>query len=238
MNDNGSNNKALFKIITPWFSETKKAKQGRVKIETTIPENIIGETKISILYRGMEYLYSAWIVDPISIVPTEDIFIKDQDGDNIQFYVVNNTFQKVTLDLNGKFVSGMGIIKTPKKIILDAFETQLVNVFVNSPYNSEIIISLTDQNLSISRVYPVETGLSFSANDLFHDDFKQGMKTWTIQHGTWNTAKEVALAKGSKHLAVIVDNTWGDYIFEVTTRCLGSDSPKVNWLKSYIFFRY
>ncbi|MGB3479788.1 MAG: family 16 glycoside hydrolase [bacterium] len=236
---NDTNNKnALFEIVTPWFNGTEKVKGGRVTIETTIPDNITGETKFRVIYNSKEYLYSAWIVDPITMMFVENIFIKNQDGDTLQFYLVNNTSQQITLSCTGKFISGSGVIKTPPKISLNALETKLIRVSVKIPYDSQIMITLVNQNLTMNQVYSLETALSFGPNDLFHDDFKQGMKKWIIKYGVWNTTKGVAKAQGSKHLAVITNSTWNNYVFETKTRCLGSDNLKVSWLKVYLFFRF
>lgn len=83
----------------------------------------------------------------------------------------------------------------------------------------------------------VKTGLSFSNDDLFHDDFKYGMKKWTAHRGEWQVSNSIAMAKGSSHFAFIQSNTWNDYVVEAKAMCRGSNDPVIDWLKCYIFFR-
>jgi hypothetical protein len=80
------------------------------------------------------------------------------------------------------------------------------------------------------RSYPAE-------NYLFYEDFRNTMQNWITHSGTWEVSKGIAYGYGRSHFAYMANSNWRDYSYELTTRCLGSDNPKVDWLKTYIFFR-
>jgi len=72
---------------------------------------------------------------------------------------------------------------------------------------------------------------------LFEDDFKTS-DNWEIINGEWEIESGTFKAKGTpSHFAIAGDEGWANYSVQVTTKILGSTNPKINWLKSYLFFR-
>jgi hypothetical protein len=97
-----------------------------------------------------------------------------------------------------------------------------------------ILASLEEE--TIVNVFPVNTRLYVGEDILLYDDFETGVRNWVIDRGDWHVSNGIAQGSGSAHLAILQSN-WQDYLYEVTTRCRGSDHPAVDWLKSYTFFR-
>ncbi|MCK4251600.1 DUF1080 domain-containing protein, partial [candidate division WOR-3 bacterium] len=134
-------------------------------------------------------------------------------------------------------IKGAGKVTTPSKIKLQGLETKKINILIKSKIDGIIRLTINIDEKKIKKLLPVKVGLSFSKNDLFHDDFKNGMKNWTVNEGQWRASNGIASVSGLSHFAFIKNNNWQDYTFEVKTRCRGSDDSTVDWLKSYIFFR-
>lgn len=229
--------KSFLRIETPWFSETREISSDTIEFATNVPMNIAGEVEIKVLCKDKTYRFSSWVLEPISIAPLEDIFIHDKKGEYVPFCCVNNTVQKIIVDLKSKLTVGAGKIDTPTRIMLKPFENKKIELFVNATKEGLAeLIGKYDKGKFI-RSFKIKTGLAFGKDDLFHDDFQHGMKKWTIDRGEWKISKGIAQGGGSAHFAIIQNYNWQDYLLEVTTRCRGSDNPAVDWLKSYIFFR-
>jgi len=176
------------------------------------------------------------IREPVSFAPIEDIFIQSINGDSVKFYFTNNTNQKLTFQLQAVFIKGDGWAKLPKKIILNDYETKIIPLIIGTKSNSEIKLKVLFNDRAIEKIFSVKTGLVHEDEDLFYDDFREGMKKWTIVNGAWKTSNGIAQASGPSHFAYI-KRDWPDYVVQAKARCLGSDDPRVDWLKSYIFFR-
>lgn len=177
------------------------------------------------------------IEEPISFVPTEDIFIQSMTGDLVKFYFTNNTHQKLIFELQAVFIKGDGWAKPPKKIILNSYETKIMPLIIGAKGNGEIKLKVLFNNKSIEKIFSLKASLVHEDDDLFYDDFKEEMKKWTVNRGKWDVLNGIAQGSGPSHFALIKNNNWQDYMFEVKTRIKGSDDPSVDWLKSYIFFR-
>ena len=224
-------------LVTPWIKQSKPVISGTVKFEVMTPNNVDGEIPVEIKYSNEVYKMSFWIVEPVSFTPTEDIFLQSEDGNISGFYFSNNLNQNLAIYPKGDFISGAGKIESPKKIMLNGHETKRVYFVVSSKLSGKIAITFNIKSRKIIKEFPIKIGLFRSFDDLFYDDFKEGMKKWAINRGKWDVSNSIAQGSGLSHFAFIKNNDWQDYVFEVKTRCQGSDDPAVDWLKSYVFFR-
>jgi hypothetical protein len=224
-----------FEINTPWFEATKKFSSDIIALGTVIPESVDGEVAITITYTDKEHKMSCWILDPISIAPKEAIFIHEVNQ-SVPFMMTNNLNRKVTVELDGAFSKGLGKINIPQKITMQPFESMNNHFHITTETDGEIYLDIKAEGKTVKHSFSLKTILSPGANDLFFENFNQGMNNWTINRGEWKILNGIAHGSGSSHFAFL-KNSWGDYIFEITTRCIGSDDPAVDWLKSYIFFR-
>ncbi len=232
-----SNSPPTLEIETAWFKQKKKVTSSHAEFETLVPKDIDGEVEIKINYQGKEYEFTSWVVDPISFMPIEDIFINRRQGQNIPFYFTNNSQELTTVNLKGEFVEGAGKVIIPKKIVLQPFESKIVDFLIVPKAEGIIEFTGLAGKKKIEKSFEVKTSLNLSEKDLFHDDFKNDMINWTVNRGDWAISNGVAQGTGSSHFAFIKNNDWRNYEFEATTRCRGSGNPAVDWLKSYIFFR-
>ncbi len=235
--DSVSDTAKTFTLETPWSKQSKVVHSKRVKFHTQIPEDIEGECEIKIKYNGIQHKMSSWIVDPISITPKEDIFIKFQEGEDVPFFVANNSPVKSLIAINGEFIAGSGKIEALDKFTLQSLENKEIKIPITAKTDGVIQLVIDIGEKKIEKSFPIKTGLSFGKDDLFHDDFRNGMKNWIINRGEWDVSNGFAQGSGPAHFALIKNDKWQNYLFEVRTRILGSDNPEVDWLKSYIFFR-
>jgi len=237
INDVNEKNPSTLEIITPWDRQSKEITSHTVEFQTFVPHDINGEVDIRLRYNGKDYMFSSWALDEISLAPAEDIFVHFKDGEHIRFYCVNNLDRAITFDLSGALVKQKESIATPKKITLNAFEHKSIDIFIKSGISDTLRLTAHIEQQTLIKSYNIETGLAFSSNDVFHDDFRHGMKNWTLKKGEWTVSDKTAQGTGQSHWALVDNAAWRDYTFEVTTRCKGSDNPTIDWLKSYIFFR-
>jgi hypothetical protein len=228
---------SVLEITMPWDRQSRKVESSEVEFQTFVPPDVNGEVNIRLRYKGRDYIFSSWVLDEISLAPVEEIFVHLKDGENIPFYCVNNSDKNVTIDLSGSSITHRGRVETPKKITLGPFEHKNISVFVKTDINDRLKLTVHLRDKEISNYYDVETGLAFSASNLFHDDFRQGMNKWKLKSGEWTVENGTARGCGQSHWAIVHNAEWSDYTYEVSTRCKGSDDPRIDWLKSYIFFR-
>ncbi len=222
-------------LQTPWSIKRKTASH-LVKFKIKVPADARGEEDFVVIYKNKRHKFSFWLVDPVDIIPGKDIFIRFKEGEKIPFYVVNNLNR--TVSINGKVSS----INTPNTLFeinqlsLKPQSSKLIDIYIPPEDSGFIQAELNFDDLIIKRRFKVHTALFHSKDDLFFDDFKNGMKRWTIIRGKWRTTAGKVKGSGSSHFAFIKTD-WQNYKFEVMTRCLGSKNPSVTWLKAYIFFR-
>lgn len=244
----GNSNKIIFKIHgnthqhnielrTPWTKERRKIRTDNVEFDIAVPESAVGEIDIVIAVDGREFLFSNWVVDPVSLAPRDEIFIHHREGEDVQFYISNNLPRPISLNLNGTFSKNTGSIEAPHSLTLAPFETKLIQLHITAESSDNAILKAPLNNKQIVWPIRVNTNLAFSQDDLFHDDFTGGMEKWTILAGTWNTSMNKAQVSGPTHFACVFNDDWRDYVLEATVRCRGSSKPTIDWLKSYIFFR-
>jgi len=226
-----------FTLETPWSKYSQVVHSKKVKFQTQVPTDMEGECEIKITYNGIEHKMSSWVVDRISITPKEDIFIKFQEGEDVPFFVTNNSQVKSLITINGKFVAGSGRIETLDKFTLQSLENKEIRIPITAKTDGVIQLVIDSDKEKVKKSFPIRTGLSFDEDDLFHDDFRNGMKKWIISRGEWDVSNSIAQGSGPAHLALIQNNKWQNYVFEVRTKIIGSDNTAVDWLKSYIFFR-
>jgi len=224
-------------LRTPWAKIHKKITADIIKFKVNVPRNVAAEIDITVSLDGQEFRFSSWVVEPISFVPKEDIFIHHQEGEEIPFYISNNLSSTVTLNLKGIFIKGEGKINIPYVLTLDPFEIQFIKIPIVAKFSGNAVIFTRVHNEEIKWPFKVNTCLAFANGGLFLDDFTDGMRKWKIFSGTWKASINTAQASGPTHFACIYNDNWRNYIFEVTVRCRGSTNPRVDWLKSYIFFR-
>jgi hypothetical protein len=233
----GRDNSPTITVETPWQKLTTTPRGNLVTIQTAVPKDSTGEVDITINYNDKSFHFTSWIVGPISVAPVEDIFIHNTAGERIPLYFVNNLEENVSFNTQGKFINRDGSVVLPNRIFLQALETKIIEALITSKTNGPIQIITTLDTESIENFFPVKTSLLFTKNDLFHDNFSQGMIQWAIERGAWTVSHDIATGRGPSHFAFIKNKAWRDYVCEVQTRCRGSTVPEVNWLKSYIFFR-
>lgn len=229
---------AVVTLTTPWSKQTKIATNKTIAFHPTVPEDVEGEVEMVVTCNGRKEKISCWVIDPISIAPVEAIFIHDQEGENIQFDVVNNTNTDTQLSLQGMFVEGIGTIEVPSRIVLKALERKRITIFIKPHKAGLIQLTASSEKEGITYEFPVSTSLRFDEDDLFHDDFKKAMIAWKIARGQWHTSNGVAQGSGQAHFAYVENEQWRNYLYEVTARCRGSMKQGVDWLKLYIFFRF
>ena len=237
INDVSEKSPSILEITTPWDRQRKEIASNIVEFQTFVPYDVNGEIDIKLRYKGKDYVFSNWALDKISLVPVEEIFVHLKEGEHIQFYCVNNLDKEVTFNLSGSFITGKGRIETPKKITLKPLEHKILSIFIKSEISGTVKLTTHIGQQKIFKSCNVETGLAFGDNDLFHDDFRHGMKNWTLEKGKWIVSNRTAQGSGQSHWAIVDNAEWSDYTFEVATRCKGSSNPIIDWLKSYIFFR-
>lgn len=237
INDVNENNPSTLEITTPWGRQSKEIASNNVEFETFVPHDANGEVDIKLRYREKDYVFSSWVLDKISLVPVEEIFVHLKDGEDIQFYCVNNLDKEVTFNLSGSLAIKKGRVETPKKITLKPLEHKDISVFLKTDISDTLKLTAHIGQQKISASYTVETGSAFSPADLFHDDFRRGMKNWILKKGEWIVSNRTAQGSGQSHWAIVDNAEWSDYSYEVATRCKGSNNPIIDWLKSYIFFR-
>jgi hypothetical protein len=222
-------------IVAPWFRKTEKVIQNVTTFHTHIPSEIGGEINMTIRYGDEEHNMSFWVLDPTVITPREDIFIRVPDQ-KVRFAIINNTPVKTTAGLKSRFTGGDGIITSPKSVVLQPFDDKDFEFTISTEEDGIVTVGMETQGQKIERSFSLTSRLFRRNNELFSDDFANGMKEWTRIRGEWQAKKHIASATGPSHLA-FVKKPWYDYVVQVTTRCKGSNNPAVDWLKSYIFFR-
>jgi hypothetical protein len=244
----GKSNKITFKIFgsahehnielrTPWTKERRKIRTNNLEFDITVPEIATGEIDVTLTVDGREFLFSSWVVDPVSLAPRDEIFLHHQEGEHVQFYITNNSPRPASLNLSGDFSKATGRIQAPHTLTLTPFGTKLVELQIRVDSSDQAIVRTLYNNRQITWPIMVNRNLAFTQNDLFHDDFSSGMAKWKILAGNWNTSNKHVQASGPTHFACVYNDAWRDYVFEATVRCRGSSKPTVDWLKSYIFFR-
>lgn len=224
-------------LETPWFKQTKHIDSNTVKFSTKIPQGIDGEVEITVGYNGGKHRMSCWIVNPVSITPKDDIFVRFLDGDSISFYITNNLNKQHSTEIKGKYIEGIGTIKVPENILLQPLECRLVKLPIISKTAGVVQLTIISQKKEFRKSFPVKVALSSDKDDLFHDNFEDAMNKWTIHRGEWAVSKGISQGTGQAHFAYVRNNHWHDYLYEVTLRCGGSDNPIIDWLKLYIYFR-
>jgi hypothetical protein len=226
-----------FEISTPWKKITLDPTSEIVRTKISVPAHIKGEIEMTIRYNNSSCIFSFWVISPVTIAPLENIFVHNRDGEDIPFYITNNTGEVIQLHTKGTYTEGAGYIKNPSIIKLEPFETKMENFFLCANNDGTIQISSEYNHTVAQSIYEVKTRIPFSKSDLFRDNFMNGMEKWDIIDGKWSVANKIATGSGNSHLAIIQDNDWHDYIYEISLRCRGSEDLVVNWLKSYMFFR-
>jgi hypothetical protein len=234
---NGNNSQHNIELRTPWTEERKKIITDIIKFKITVAEDAAAENDIIIVIDGKKFLFTSWVVDPVSLASQEDIFIHHKNGEDVLFYLSNNLPHSITLRLKGSFIKGTGIIDAPHALTLTPFETKLIKMRIVSKSSGDAQLIARFNKKDIVWPIKVNTCLAFSSDDLFHDDFADCMKKWTVLAGTWNISMNIAQASGPTHFAYVYNYNWRDYIYEATIRCQGSSKSTIDWLKSYIFFR-
>lgn len=227
---------STIELRTPWEQQSLIAESDTITFSIYVPDKAKGENEILVCAKGVNYFFTSWVVEPVSIVPKERIFIHHREGENIPFYISNNLATPLKVAAYGTFAEGEGSIVVPKMINLSDHETRIVNMHITAQTagTARIIVSYDSIDIAVNeRVYAC---LAFAGDATFHEDFSSGLDRWITRTGTWNTSKQTAHASGVAHFAYI-NSDWENYIFEATVRCQGSSNPNVDWLKSYIFFR-
>lgn len=224
-------------LRTPWNEERKRVTSSVVKFKIAVPYNVNGEIDITVSVAEQKFRFTNWLVDPISVIAKDDIFIHHKKGEDILIYLTNNQNQQINLNLKTSFAQNIGSIKAPAVVALDARETKLIKVHMTTMSSGNALFTTQFGKKEITFPLKVTTGLAFSKNDLFHDDFTKGMAAWTNPLGSWNTHMNIAQGSGPAHVAFNYSNKWSNYIFEACVRCRGSNNAVIDWLKSYVFFR-
>lgn len=223
-------------LKTPWSKQTKIITKETVKFHTKVPIDIEGEIDMTITCNGRKERLSSWVVDPISIAPKENIFIKFNKGEYIPFYITNNSGSTVAIGIKSTFSKGNGSIKAPDEFVLRPLESREIELLISAKDEGEIQVTIEVEQDRIVKTFPIKTGTAFSSDDLFHDDFSSNMDKWIVKKGKWHVIDHIAQSSGQAHFAV-VENNWKNFVYEVRTRIKGSTNASVYWLKSYIFFR-
>jgi len=231
----GANESIPLEMVAPWFRKTARTKQNVVTFQTYIPAEIEGEINTTIRYGDEEHKMSFWVLDPTVITPREDIFIWTADQ-KVRFAISNNTPVKTTVGLKSRFTQGTGTVVSPMSVVLKPFDDKDFEFTINTKEDGIITINMETQGQKIERSFSLKSRLFRGKNELFSDNFANGMKKWTRIRGEWQAKRQIAIATGPSHLA-FVKKIWQDYVVQVTTRCKGSNDPAVDWIKSYIFFR-
>jgi len=218
-----------------------KFKKHENLIEFLIPAHI--SNSLVLLTRGKRYQISRffdnriWTLDDIILTPPKDIFIQSCGYETLSIDVTNNTGRKQALRITTKAINNNGEIQIPGNLTLGKYETKSITARIKTDRDTKFTVNAQNDHQLFSREFSVKTGLAFESDDLFHDDFSPGMDKWTINRGTWHVNNNVAEGSGPSHFAFILNDRWGNYQYQATTRIKGSDDPEVDWLKSYVFFR-
>jgi hypothetical protein len=230
-------NPSTLEFTTPWDHQSKEIVSNTTEFRTFVPYDVDGEIEIKLRYMGKDYRFSSWVLNKITLVPAEDIFVHLREGENIKFYCANNANSEVTFGLSGSLTSERGLVRPPKRITLKPFAYKEIDIFIRTDINDTLRLNAQVGRQEISTSYSVQTGLAFDQGNIFHDDFTHGMKDWILKEGEWAVSDRTAQGSGQAHWAIVNNPVWRDYTLEVSTRCKGSSNPMVDWLKAYIFFR-
>lgn len=238
---NGNKIKKVYLLSGDWTGviDLDFAKQGD-EISVLIPAHLSS----SVIYLAQNEKFKNTIktlpvnnYKSVSFAPVENIFIKSESGDTVDFYFTNNTYQKILFALQGTSAEGETWIQPLENVTLNNRETKVIPLTIGAKTDGDIKITVLHNNETVDKIFPFKVGLSHSSEDLFYDDFNSGMKKWTILRGKWIVSNGITQGSGSSHFAIVAEKQWQDYIFEVKTRIKGSDDPKVDWLKTYLYFR-
>jgi hypothetical protein len=237
--DYDENKPHQFELHSPWFKEKTPLKSDKITIKAKVPDNLEGEIELKAKYKGVEYILSSWILDPVSFVPANDIFLTHKSGENVSFMISNNLDKDVSLQFDRSISEGGTAVITPGKLRLRPLETRKIDLHVKSAAVDRVTLTMRAENKQILKPFTVRTGLYPAGDDLFNDDFTTGMRSWVTSQGEWTTSptKGIASGKGKAHFAFMTNPEWGNYTIEVQVRCRGSMDPAIDWLKSYLFFR-
>lgn len=225
-------------LKTPWSTQTKLVTKEIVEFPIVVPKDIDGEIETVVTCNCKNEKVSFWVVDPISVAPKEDIFIRFQEGEKIPFYITNNLNEESVVHVTGTFVEGTGTIHSPDDFILHPHESREMSMFMTAKTAGVLELTLETAGGITKDSIAIQAALPFGQDDLFHDDFTLNMDAWKVTEGTWTVSQSVAHGTGLAHFAYVRGSGWQNYQYEVTVRCLGSNDPKIKWLKSYIFFRF
>jgi hypothetical protein len=208
-----------------------------------IPYNYtLEETTMKIILqrpRSDTIIFTSWIVDLVKFHLLDNIFIHFTKGEDIPFTLVNNTERNLKIRLTGSFIKGQGELKLPKQsIVLKPLESMELNVNITSYKEAgKIQLLAKAENRTIEIAQPVERAMKPEPGDYFTDDFSSNnMDLWDPVFGSWQT--QDGLTKGSdlSHIAIKNEN-WSNFRFQINTKSEGSSDPRIDWIKSYIFFR-
>ena len=244
-----------FQLITP-FTDQKNANftlDSLKIIEETLGFKIpkdepLGEDTIKVYINDeTPIVLTTWVVDLVTFQLPEKLFVHFVAGDTIPFLLVNNTGRKLNVTLKGEFVEDSGQIRFPilssQDVALDSLETKELLVFIKPDEEVDtvkIFAIISAENDTVCVIRPVERSMD-TLGTLFHDDFSsRNMSKWDTVYGRWDASDRVAKdTEGGSHLALKIDSShvWCDYQFQVNTKLKGSSESKVDWLRSFIYFR-
>lgn len=236
-------------LITPFGMKavnfSLEPKQSRkVELDFKIPNDFaLGETTTKVIVQSVKkdtVVFTSWVVDLVQFQLPENIFIHFPEGEDIPFSLVNNTERTLKVKLTGNFKEGRGKVKLPaQNLILKPLEAKelVVNIVADSEVGYVQLIADVE-NRRVEVFGPVERAMKLESSDYFQDDFSLGnMNKWDTTFGIWKVENAVARGSGSWHLA-IKNGNWGNFKYQVNTKLVGSTDPSVDWLKSYLFFRF
>lgn len=224
-------------IKTPWSKTDDTLFTNSLSLTLPIPPCGDSLIAVDIYFNGHSYTFTHWIVDPVSIWAESPLFIQSSKGLETNCSITNNCAYKITVYLKGHYSPGGGDVQLPNMITLDPYETIYCDMIIQSHTHGNVNITAYNNDFTLTESFPVRVTTALKGNALFHDNFSNGMSQWTIKKGTWNTSYNTARARGTAHLAIKDAPEWENYIYEVTTQCMGSESALINWLKSYLYFR-
>jgi len=223
-------------LSTPWHKEREIA-QDKVEYAIHVPLLQEGEIPMEVSHDNRTHIFSCWVVDPLSISPTKEIYIHHSAGDSIEFDFVNNTEEELELKISALFRKGSGHIVTPEPFMLGPFQGVTKNFFIRTAIDGTVQVKATFRGYEITEEFAVSGRPLNLKNNLLYEDFRDNMQNWIIHSGTWEVSSGTAYGQGKSHFAYITKPDWRNYSYELTTRCLGSTNPRVDWLKMYLFFR-
>ncbi|MEO0247975.1 MAG: family 16 glycoside hydrolase [candidate division WOR-3 bacterium] len=211
--------------------------------EVTIPstENC-GEFEFQLTdNEGKTTTFSVWVTDVFQFEYPKHVFLRPSHLEDVTVKVFNNTSTSLSVALSAEYLQGSGSLSVTPAVDLGPRGWSQFSLRIQPDCDQGVVrIRGMVPGHTVDGLLQFERAMVPQAGDLFSDEFSSGsMSNWNVVTGNWQVSEGAAVGSGSSHLAVVGRNLGvNDYRIQVNTRIIGSSDTAIDWLKSYVFFRY